>query len=251
MITILYNFVRNVRFCSKERRALNRGGLPVAKTCFLATGLFLMAALSAGVFAQEGFELFGGEIPEEEVDDTQSYNFFKNGGHWYTITVPQDIWHYQPDVASHVGSDSFFLVQGYSADDSPAGIMTYVVERVTQGRSFEHYVETEKRSIMDDGRELVYEALPWDVDNYYGHDVVVGQITQSGQDFVQYVAFFNADLDYYIKIVMQVFSSKQYYADQFRFIAERAQLLPYSIELEESFANSQLPEGFSDELPLR
>ena len=192
---------------------------------YIPRGILILVCICIQVVALLG----GGALWAE---DSRTYNFYRDEGHWYTVELPRTHWRYQPDVAQAAGMDSFFIVSGYSVDDSPAALMSIVSYPDSPDVGFEDWIAWERAATVRANPGIEYTTPDWGVENVHGHAIELRRIASTDGVTRQYAAYINGGVDYFVAFFLQLYEDEAYYAEQLRAVLRTVRLLPYSLRLE-------------------
>ena len=161
---------------------------------------------------------------------TRAYDFYRDGGHWYTLTLARGLWQYaeinSPDI------DAFFMRTGYTLFDSPAALMISVFYRKehTSDSSLSDFAMWEQRSMEEQYPNIEYHMLDWELDNLHGHPMLFRRV--EGEGFLQFIAYVDSGRDYIVSLVLQAYEDAPFYAEQLQETARTLQLHAVSFQIE-------------------
>jgi hypothetical protein len=139
----------------------------------------------------------------KNLENDELLGFMVYGNDFLTSIALPNTWNVDMAYAKQVGINGFFYLRNYGIDNSPAIIVLDL--HYNQNKIFEEWINNSINDFLEYyPEEFTSELKNWNIVNENGYKIVVYCLKHNTRDIIQYSAYIDVGLNYYVNIYVTI-----------------------------------------------
>ncbi len=155
-------------------------------------------------------------------ENLMAYNMWKDKK-WNYVIMLDEKWVMKMKEANQMGMDNFFIPEGYTLNNAPAGIMAYIGVGYD---SLQDFIDDDMEKFVSENSEYQYSRIDKEINNE-DNEVALYKLFKNNNPVIQYIGYFGNNSDFHFALALQLFEPNETYLEDFYTSMENSRILDF------------------------